>query len=203
MEVSKLTDGIDITIEESQQTEEELFSSDSEVDDKDKNSEPSLFGNTPPVPATMLLNKVTSTGTNLNHSVEQLCDPCIESKYTKIVRYKKMTPTTRKLKEIYADLWGPHDPPLLSRKTFVGLLLDEFTSKSWILPLRSKDEFFDIFKLWLPRAEACEEKLRYLQIDGGGEFISAALKSFCKERNITIGYAAPYMHEENGIAKQC
>lgn len=40
-------------------------------------------------------------------------------------------------------------------------------------------------------------------MDGGGEFISAALKSFCEDRSITIGYAAPYMHEENGIAERC
>lgn len=104
MEVFKLTDGIDIKIEESQQTQKEPFSSDFEVDDDNKNSEPSLVSNTPPALATTLLNKIISTGIDLNHSVEQLCDPCIESKYTKIVRYKKMTPTTHKLKEIYADL---------------------------------------------------------------------------------------------------
>ena len=70
VEASKLTDGIDITIEEGQQIQEEPFSSDSEVDDEDENSEPSPVGNTPPVPATTLLNKVTSTGTDPDHSVE-------------------------------------------------------------------------------------------------------------------------------------
>lgn len=114
-----------------------------------------------------------------------------------------MTPTIRKLQEIHVDLWGPYDPPLLSGRTYVGLLLDEFTQKSWVLFLRSKDKFFDAFKLWLPRAEACGEKLGCLRMDGGGEFISATLKSFCEDRNITIGYAAPYMHEENGIAERC
>lgn len=113
-----------------------------------------------------------------------------------------MTPIIRKFQEIYADLWKPHDPPLLLERTYVGLLLDEFTWKSWVLFLRNKDEFFDPFKLWLPCAKACEEKLKCLQTNGRGEFISAALKSFCEDRNITISYAAPYMHEENEIAKQ-
>ena len=203
MEAFKFTDGIDITIEEGKQIQEEPFSSDSEVDDEDENSELSFVGNTPPAPITMLLNKVTITSTNLDYSVEQLCNPCIENKHTKIVRHKKMTPTTRKLKEIHADLWRPYDPLSLSEKIYIGLLLDEFIRKSWILPLRSKNEFFDVFKLWLLRAEACGEKLRSLQTDVGGEFISATLKSFCKERSITIGYATPYMHEENEIAKRC
>lgn len=30
-----------------------------------------------------------------------------------------------------------------------------------------------------------------------------ALKNFCNERSIIIGYAAPYIHEKNKIAKQC
>lgn len=42
------------------------------------------------------------------------------------------------------------------------------------------------------------------RIDGGGELISTAVKDFCQsERGITIGYAAPYVREENDIAEQC
>lgn len=41
--------------------------------------------------------------------------------------------------------------------------------------LRNKDEFFDIFKLWLPIVEAYGSKLDYLQIHGRGEFINTAL----------------------------
>ena len=104
VEAFKLTDGIDITIEKSEQIQEEPFSSDSEVDNKDKNSELSTTSNTSSAPTITLLNKVTSTGTNPDQSVEQLCNPYIESKYTKIVRHKKMTLTTRKLKKIHADL---------------------------------------------------------------------------------------------------
>ena len=32
--------------------------------------------------------------------------------------------------------------------------------------------------------------------------MSAAFKSFCNEKGITIGYATPYMHKGNGIAEQ-
>ena len=189
-------------IEESKQIQEEPFSSNFKVDNKDKNLEPSFVSNTFSALITTLLNKIISTGTNFDHSVEQLCDPYIESKYTKIVKHKKMTSTTRKLKEIYADLWRPYNPSLLLGKTYIGLFLNEFTRKSWVLLLQSKDEFFNIFKFWLPRAEVYGEKLGYLQTDDRGKFISATLKNFCKERSLTIGYAAPYMHKENGIVER-
>ena len=90
----------------------------------------------------------------------------------------------------------------ISDKNYVGLLLDEFTRKSWIILLRSNDMFFNAFKVWLPRAEAYGNKFDCLWTDDGGEFISAALQSFYEKWGIKIGYAAPYMHEQNGIAEQ-
>ena len=67
---------------------------------------------------------------------------------------------TYNLEEIHANLWGPHNLPLLTSRIYVGLLLNEFTHKSWILTLRSTGEYFDTFKLWLSRAKAsCGEKL--------------------------------------------
>lgn len=44
--------------------------------------------------------------------------------------------------------------------------------------------------------------MKALRADGGGEFISTKLKDFCDKRGIAIKYAAPYMHEENGVAER-
>ena len=56
------------------------------------------------------------------------------------------------------------------------------------LLLKSKDKFFNVFKLWLPRVKKTSgENLGYLQTDSEGEFISIALKDFYKEKSITIG----------------
>ena len=114
-----------------------------------------------------------------------------------------MTPITRRLHEVYANLWGPHKPASISGKSYVALLLNEFTRKLWVLMLRIKDEFFDVFKLYLPKAKAGGSRLDCLQIDSEGEFISVTLQSFCQERGIKIGYAASYMYEENDIAERC
>ena len=114
-----------------------------------------------------------------------------------------MTPTTRRLQEVHANLWGPHKLASISGKSYVALLLDESTRKLWVLILKSQDEFFDAFKLWLPRAKAVGSRLNYLQTNGGGKFISVALQIFCQEQRIKIGYATSYMHEENGIAERC
>lgn len=46
-----------------------------------------------------------------------------------------------------------------------------------------------------------KKKLRCLQTDDGGKFISIALKDFYKEKSITINNAALYMHQKNRIAE--
>ena len=109
----------------------------------------------------------------------------------------------RKFQKIHADLWGPLDLFLLSGKIHVLLPLDKFTRKSLVFLHWSKNKFFDKSKFWLPCVKACVEKLRHLQIDGGRKFISAALQSFYKKKDITIGYTILYMHKENKIAKWC
>ena len=115
----------------------------------------------------------------------------------------KITSITHKLQEIYIDLWRLHYLPLLLGKTYVGLFVDKFTCKSWVLLLRSKDKFFNTFKFWLLRTKkACKEKLQCLQINGGREFINVVLKNLCNKKNINIGYAALYIYKENEIAKR-
>lgn len=64
-----------------------------------------------------------------NNEIKRLSDSYIKSKNTKIIKYKKMASTTWKVQEIYVDLWRSLNPLLLSRKIFIGLLLNKFQKK--------------------------------------------------------------------------
>lgn len=114
-----------------------------------------------------------------------------------------MTPIHEKLEEVHADLWGPHDPPSRSGKVYAAILMCECTRKTWTLYLRTKNEFVDAFQSWLSRVEAeSGYKMKALRVDGGGEFISTKLMEICENQGIAIKYAAPYLHEENGLAER-
>lgn len=83
-------------IENSQQRIEKQFSSDFKKEIEDENSESN------PDNDKQLLNKITNTSSNnlnscKNTDIKKLCDPYIESKNTKIIKYKKMTLITCKL----------------------------------------------------------------------------------------------------------
>ena len=56
-----------------------------------------------------------------------------------------MTPANVKLEEVYADLWGSHNPPSRSGNVYTAIFMCEHTKKTWTLYLQSKDEFVDVF----------------------------------------------------------
>lgn len=132
----KLVDRIKLSDVATSNYNDDQFSSDSEADDG-KQSEPNIdiYIN----PTLVLLHKDMG-------SIKNLCDTCIKNKYIKIIKHKAMTSAVQKLKEIHANLWGPHNLPFILEKSYISLLLDKYIQKSWVLFLRRKDVFFDTFK---------------------------------------------------------
>lgn len=89
MKASKLTDEIDILGES--HTKKQLSSNSKEDKERDNLELPIMM-------LIIVANTSRDDPDNFEETyVEQLCDLYIESKYTKIVKYKKITLTTRKL----------------------------------------------------------------------------------------------------------
>lgn len=112
-----------------------------------------------------------------------------------------MTPISWKLQESYIDLWKLQNPSLLLKINYVALILNEYTQKSWILLLRSKNKFFGMFQLWLIQVESSRDKFNCVGTDRTRDFTCIGLKNFCNKRRIEIGYLIPYIHGENSIAE--
>ena len=114
-----------------------------------------------------------------------------------------MMAKSRKLEEVHADLFGPHNPLSQSGSQYTAILMREHTRKTWTFYFRRKNDFVDAFQVWLSRVEAeSEDLLGILRADSRGEFISTKLRLFYEKRGIAIKYAAAYMHKENGLAGQ-
>ncbi len=201
---SKLIDGIDLGRDGNEGYDPAEVLIDSDNSDASSASD---FEEVPTMPSGAEATQaaiVSQAKTDDADILDKLCTPCVGSKSTRVVRRdKSMTATSNKLEEVHADLWGPHDPPSQSGSTYAAILMCEHTRKTWNLYLRGKDDFVDAFQTWLPRVEAESScSMKVLRADGGGEFISIKLKSFCEKRGIVIKYAAPYVHEENRFAER-
>lgn len=145
------------------------------------------------------------SGTELTEQQEdgQICEPCVESKQTRMIHHEGGQKTTRKLELVHSDLWGPHYPASFRGKHYAIVLEDDFTKKSWIGFLTQKSDAYEYFKNW--HATVVAESgypLTALRVDGGGEFMSIALEDHCKIEGISIGSSAPYTPEHNGSAER-
>lgn len=100
------------------------------------------------------LAKASAIIATSNNNFDTLCIPCITSKQMRVVIYNKpMTEINKKFKKVYINLWGPHYPSSLSRNTYVRILINTKTKKSWVLYLYSKNKFVNAFQKWLPIIE--------------------------------------------------
>lgn len=106
----KLKDGVNIPVKDANQTVAYLFSN-SKSDKDDILEEPDTTYLIPMIN----LNRIT----NLIDDIKDLYNLCIESKHSKVVRHKKMTPITLKFLQIHPNLWKPHNLLLLSGKIYV------------------------------------------------------------------------------------
>ena len=114
-----------------------------------------------------------------------------------------MRTTKRILEQLHSDLWGPHNPESLGGSLYAGILVDNYSKKSWVKFLKMKDEFYDWFTCMVLKLERLtDEELAHLHVNGGGEYISHALLHWCKTKGISIEHSAPYTPEHNSVSKQ-
>ncbi len=103
---SKLVGGIDLGPTKEYDPAEVFVDSEDSDDSGDDPQSPSEEETDPSFARQIRAN------TDDNDPPDKLCTPCVGSESTRVVRRNKsMTPTTEKLEEVHADLWGPHDPP--------------------------------------------------------------------------------------------
>ena len=125
---SKLVDGIDLDNNNKEYNPAEVLidSDDSDMSElSDPDEEPLTQHPSAKATPTTVVRQIRTEDSDV---LDKLCTPCVGSKSTQVVRRNKsMTPTTDKLEEVHADLWGPHDPPSQSGSTYAAILMCEHT----------------------------------------------------------------------------
>lgn len=133
------------------------------IDLEDSNNSRANFQVDPTPIQQSILKKIIDSGSirqikadiNNNDALDKLCTLCIGSKSTQIVQKNmSMTLITDKLEEVYADLWGLHNPLFQSGSTYTAILICKYTWKTWTLYLQGKNDFIDLFQAWLSQVEA-------------------------------------------------
>jgi hypothetical protein len=113
------------------------------------------------------------------------------------------TRTTKPFELVHTDVWGI--APVISHKhyRYFVTFIDDFTRFTWVYFLRSKSEVFSMFKALFALVETqFSAKIKILQSDSGGEYMSNEFQFFLQSHGIMSQRSCPFTLQQNGVAER-
>jgi transposase InsO family protein len=134
---------------------------------------------------------------------EGICNGCAQGKNIKNHFPKRDRKAEGVLELIHSDVCGPMPSCSISGYVYYVSFIDDYSCKTWIYFLKSKDEVFSKFKEFKALIEnLSERKIKILRSDNGGEYTSKEFVNFCKDVGIKRELTTPYNPQQNGVAER-
>jgi transposase InsO family protein len=112
-----------------------------------------------------------------------------------------MTKEPRQL--LYMDTVGPSQVRSMGGKSYVLVIVDDYSRYSWVFLLESKDEVFEHFQsLALRLNNEHPNCLKVIHNDNGSEFKNASFDQFCLEHSVDQQFSAPCVYQLNGVVER-
>jgi hypothetical protein len=124
-----------------------------------------------------LADKEMVGGVPLIQKPDQVCQSCLVAKQA---RFSFPRSTLWRADEplglVHVDSCGPITPASVSGNKYFMLCVDDCTRWCSVFMLKSKDEAVDAFAKFKAQVENnCNDKIKMLRLDRGGEFLNGAL----------------------------
>ena len=127
------------------------------------------------------VSKVVTGLPNIKIDHEGVSKGCAKGKNIKNPFPKSDTKTEGILELVHSDVCGPMPSTSLSGYVYYVTFIDNYSRKTWVYFLKSKDEVFGKFKEFKLKAfvyNLLERKIKIPRSDNGGEYTSIELGSF-------------------------
>jgi hypothetical protein len=106
------------------------------------------------------------------------------------------------LELIHTDIWTSPVQSISGYKYHV-IFVDDYSRFTWIYPLHNKSEMFANFvKFKLLVENQFSSKIKQIQSDGGGEYVSNQFQTFLTNHGILHRKSCPYTSQQNGLAER-
>jgi transposase InsO family protein len=131
---------------------------------------------------------------------EGVCNGCAQGKNIKNLFPKRDSKAEGVLELIHSDVYGPMPSSSISGYVYYASFIDDYSRKTWVYFLKSKDGVFSKFKEFKALIEnLSERKIKILRSDNGGEYTSKEFVKFCKDVGIKRELTTPYNPQQNGV----
>jgi hypothetical protein len=91
----------------------------------------------------------------------------------------------------------------LGGSSYYKIFINDYSRKTWLYLLRTKDEVFNKFQEFKAEIEnLTNKKIKMLRTDNGGEYTSKEFIAFCKSTGIRRELTIPHNSQQNGVAER-
>jgi hypothetical protein len=133
---------------------------------------------------------------------EGVCDGCAQGKNIKNPFPKRYNKAKGVLELIHSDVCGLMPSFSISGYVYYVYFINDYSRKTWVYLLKSKDEVFNKFKEFKALIENLSERnIKTLRSDNGGEYTSKEFVKYCKDVGIKRELTTPYNPQQNGVAE--
>jgi len=137
------------------------------------------------------------------HHPDQLCETCIFGKNYRIPFVKDPWRAKFPLELVHTDVCGPANKSSVGGNKYFLTFIDDFSRKTWIYLLKSKDEVFHCFKIFKAFVEReSGRQIKMVRSDGGGEYKSNEFKRHCEELGLQNSITCPNTPQHNGVVER-
>jgi transposase InsO family protein len=134
---------------------------------------------------------------------EGVCNGCAQGKNIKNPFSKRDSKEKGVLEIIHSYVCGPMPSSSISGYVYYVLFIDDYSRKTWVYFLKSKDEVFSKFKEFKALIENISERnINILRLDNGGEYTSKEFAKFCKYFGIKRDLTTAYNPQQNGVVER-
>ena len=147
-------------------------------------------------------NVVKGINTNVSQKLP-MCEGCVHGKSTRVsVPKQGGERATGLLHLVHTDVCSFPEESHGGSKYFVTFI-DDHTRFSWVYSIASKSDVYPTFKRWKNMVEnQFDVKLKVLQSDNGGEYISDEMGEYLASKGILARPTTPHNPHQNGVAER-
>jgi transposase InsO family protein len=134
----------------------------------------------------------------------KLCSACQAGKQVGNTHpTKSVMSTSRPLKLLYMDLFGPTTYRSIGENSYCLVVVDDYSRYTWIFFLSDKLNVFSIFKGFAKRAEnEFDFKIKKIRSDNGSEFKNSRIEDYYDEKGVKHEFSVKYTPEQNRVVER-
>ena len=135
----------------------------------------------------------------MKFSSQDVCEPCAVAKL-KLKKGPLSAPKSSPLELVSVDICGPL-PESLSGNTYFIQLVENFSRKYWVIPIKKRADAPTMLLQWRKEEETQGRTLRAIRSDNGTE-LKKEFDSWTKKYGTRVEYTTPYSSFQNGVAER-